>query len=125
MRAFFLIAVVFLGLTGCQSPLKPGLSLNDAKFAEGPMLIQRGDRFYLRYRRALEPKGPTLLSLLQSKKVGDAAYYYFSTPVSHTEWGNLIERPLAYDGYEELAEHGRIFWLDPNGKTHVIPIQKE
>ena len=91
---------------------------------EGPVLIERSGHVYLRYRRALEERGLTLLSLLYHKKEGDAAYYFFSVPISHPEWGNLIERPLAYDGTEELAREGRIFWLDPDGSKHPIPLKE-
>jgi hypothetical protein len=125
MRALLLTIVVLFLVAGCQSKPKPGLSLSDAKIAEGPVLIQRGDHFYLRYRRELEPNGLTLFALLCSKKSGDKVYYYFSTRISHPEWGNLVERPLAFDGYEEQARLGQVFWLDPDGKTHAIPIEKK
>jgi hypothetical protein len=125
MRALFFGITMVLLMTGCQSLPKPGLSLKEAKLVEGPVLIQRGSHFYLRYRRALEPQRMTLLSVLYSKQVGDAAYYYFSCPISHMEWGQLVERPLAYDGYEHLAKLGQVFWLEPDGTRHRIPIQEE
>jgi hypothetical protein len=125
MRALLLtIAVLFL-VVGCQTQSKPGLSLSDAKFAEGPVLVQRGNHFYLRYRRELEPNGLSLSVALCSKKAGDKVYYYFSTEISHPEWGNLVERPLAFDGYEQQARLGQVFWLDPDGKPHAIPVQKD
>ena len=111
-------------LTGCQS-LQPGLSLKEARLAEGPVLIQRGEHFYLRYRRALKNGRFPLLSLLEVKKTKDAGYYFFSVPISHLEWGNLIERPLAYDNLEEFARRGRIYWLDPDGTKHPIPIRPD
>jgi hypothetical protein len=111
-------------MSGCLSP-SPGLSLKDARVIEGPLLIERSGHVYLRYRRALEPGTLTLVSVLYHKKTEDAAYYFFSVPISHTEWGNLIERPLAYDQTEDFAQKGRIFWLDPDGTTHVIPLKKE
>ena len=51
MRTLLLILIA-VTLSGCQSP-KPSLSLKEARFAEGPVLVQRGEHFYLRYRRAL------------------------------------------------------------------------
>jgi len=111
-------------LTGCQS-LQPGLSLKEARLAEGPVLIQRGEHFYLRYRRALENGRFPLLSVLYVKKTKDAGYYFFSVPISHLEWGNLIERPLAYDDLEEFARGGRIYWLDPDGTKHPIPVRPD
>ncbi len=124
MRTTLIIVFCAL-LSGCVSVPSPGLSLKDARVAEGPILIERSGHIYLRYRRALEERGLMLLSLLYHKKEGDAAYYFFSMPVSHAEWGNLIERPLAYDGTEELARKGRVFWLDPDGSKHPIPLKEE
>jgi hypothetical protein len=120
-----LVTVLCALLNGCASAPRPGLSLNDARVVEGPVLIERSGHVYLRYRRALEEQGLTLLSLLYHRKEGDAAYYFFSVPISHAEWGNLIERPLAYDGTEELARKGRVFWLDPDGSKHPIPLKEE
>ena len=119
------LLIVFCSLlSGCFAP-KPGLSLKNAHVVEGPVLIERSGHVYLRYRRGLNERGLTLLSLLYHKKTGDTAYYYFSIPISHVEWGNLIERPLAYDGTEEMARRARVFWLDPDGATHPIPLRKE
>src|ERR1043166_4051060 len=66
-----LLALSLLVLSGCQS-VPPGLSLKDARFAEGPVIIQRGDHFYLRYRRALEGNLFRLLSVLYVRKTKDA-----------------------------------------------------
>jgi hypothetical protein len=123
MRAL-LLTVSLMVLTGCQS-LQPGLSLKEARLAEGPVLIQRGEHFYLRYRRALKNGRFPLLSVLYVKKTKDAGYYFFSVPISHLEWGNLIERPLAYDNLEEFARRGRIYWLDPDGIKHPIPVRPD
>jgi hypothetical protein len=112
-------------LSGCVSSPSPGLSLSDARVVEGPILIERSGHFYLRYRRALDDQGLTFLSLVCHKQTKDAGFYFFSVPISHPEWGNLIERPLAYDGTEKLAREGKIFWLDPDGFRHPIPLKKE
>lgn len=89
------------------------------------MIIQRGEHFYLRYRRALENGRFPLLAVLYVKKTKEAGYYFFSEPISHFEWGNLVERPLAYDELEEFARRGQIYWLDPDGTKHPIPIRPD
>lgn len=122
---FILFISLNLILSGCMSPLPPGLSLKDARMAEGPVLIERSGHVYLRYRRSLEEQGFTLLSLVDHRKTKEEAYYYFSIPISHAEWGNLVERPLAYDQTEDMARAGRVFWLDPDGTKHPIPFVKE
>ena len=118
-----LLVLILSIATGCQSFQKPGLSLKDARLAEGPVIIQRGNHFYLRYRRALENDHFQLRVLVYVRKTKEAGYYFFSRPISHFEWGNLIERPLAYDELEEFARHGRIYWLDPDGTKHQIPVR--
>ena len=124
MRAL-LLALSLIVLTGCQNLQKPGLSLKEARLAEGPVLIQRGVHFYLRYRRSLKDGRFPLRSVLYVKKMKDAGYYFFSIPISHPEWGNMVERPLVYDDLEEFARQGRIYWLDPDGTKHPIPVRRD
>jgi hypothetical protein len=119
------LAVIFGVATGCRLGQKPGVSMKAARLAEGPIIIQRGDHFYLRYRRALEDGRYPLRSLLHARKTADAGYYFFGNPISHPEWGELVERPLAYDGLEELAQRRSIYWLDPDGTKHPIPVRRE
>ena len=69
--------------------------------------------------------GLRLQSSLDVKKTKDAGYYFFSVPIGHLEWGNLVERPLAYDDLEEFARRGRIYWLDPDGTKHPIPVRPD
>jgi hypothetical protein len=45
--------------------------------------------------------------------------------ISHVEWGNLVERPLAYDGLEDHARRGQVYWLDPDGTKHPIQVRPE
>jgi hypothetical protein len=89
------------------------------------VLIQRGQHFYLRYRRALEKDKYPLRLVLAVKKDADAGYYYFIGPISYPEWGNVVERPLAYDGFEAFAREGRVYWLDPDGTKHPIPVKHD
>lgn len=118
------IIILLIALAGCQI-FEPGLSLQDARMAEAPVIIQRGDHFYLHYRRALEDGRYPLLSLLHVKKTKEAAYYFFGTQISHVEWGGVVERPLAFDALEEFARRGQIYWLDPDGTTHPIPTRPD
>jgi len=125
MNPPILILALALFFAGCAGPGSPGISYANARFSEEPVLIERDGHFYLRYRRALENSGMTLISVLYHKKAGDAFYYFFSVPISHIEWGQTVERPLAYDQAEEFARRGRVFWLDSDGTTHPIPTRKE
>ena len=99
--------------------------MTEIGFAEGPIVVQRGNRFYLRYRKALNEDRFGLASPLVAKRTATGGYFYFARPISHPEWGNLIEVPLAYYRFEDFARHERIFWLDPDGTTHALPIQRE
>ena len=120
-----LLAFSLALLSGCQTLQTPGLSLNDARLAEGPVIIEREQHFYLRYRRALEDGRFPLRVVLHAKRTQNAGYYFFSCRISHVEWGNLVERPLAYDDLEEFARRGQIYWLDPDGTKHPIPVRPD
>jgi hypothetical protein len=124
MRGLLLIAAVTT-LCGCHFAERPGISLKAARLVEGPVIIQRGEHFYLRYRRALEDGHFQMRSVVYVKKTKDAGYYFFSVPISHPEWGELVERPLAYDDLEEQAQRRSIYWLDPDGTKHPLPVRKE
>ena len=122
MRTLFL-TLALIALTGCKT--QPHISLKEAQFAVGPEIIQRGDHFYLRYRRALVSDRYPLRVVLDVKKTKDAGYYFFIGQISYPEWGNTIERPLAYDDLEDLARRGQIYWLDPDGTQHPLPVRSE
>lgn len=90
--------MILLGLAGCQVPLTPHVALNAAQFIEGPVIIQRDDRYNLRYRCSL-PRGDfKVRPVLANKADEEAAYYFFIGHTSFPEYGNTIEIPLAYDG---------------------------
>ena len=36
----------------------------------------------------------------------EAAYFYWSRPVSNPAWGQLEEFPLAYEGWDKFARKG-------------------
>ena len=121
-----ILSMSLLVLMGCREP-KPDVSLKDANLAEGPVIIQRGEmNFYLRYRRA--PRNETNFVIgtliLGVKKTGDAGYYFFDIK-SKPDFGELIERPLCWDGMQELASHGQIYFLEPDGTKYKIPIKSD
>jgi hypothetical protein len=125
MRTLFL-TLALATLCGCKSLPKPAVSMANAHFAEGPVIIQRGEHYYLRYRIALEQGHFTpVRQIVLAKKTKDAGYYYFGVPISHTEWGNLIEHPLAYDDFEDCAREGKVYWLDRDGTKHLLRIQSD
>lgn len=114
-------AILALALfAGCGKP-DPGMPLSSAKLAEGPVLIERDDTFYLRYRLQRQALRPILIC----DERGGNAYFYWSSPISTPDYGQLIEFPLAYEGWDKYVRAGRVFWLDPDGTTHSIPIRKE
>ena len=120
-----LIATALMVLAGCQGVSSPGIALNEVKFAEAPVILQRGERFYLRYRCALADGEFKVRPVLVDKNSPEAAYYFFVGYTSFPEYGNLIERPLEFDGYSEFARRGQVYWLDPDGTKHPIPIRQE
>src|SRR5436190_15092665 len=73
-----LLILTLMAAAGCQSSQKPGLALKEARLAEGPVIIQRGNHFYLRYRRALEDDRFQLRVLVYVRKTKEAGYYFFS-----------------------------------------------
>jgi hypothetical protein len=106
-------------LAGCRSP-KSLVSLKDGDLAEGPVIIQRGDHFYLHYRPSQKSLIVTLV--LEAKKTSDAGFYYFSIG-SKPGFDVAVEHPLASDGLEQLARGGQVFWLEPDGAKSKMPIQ--
>jgi hypothetical protein len=55
----------------------------------------------------------------------DKAFYFFIAPISQPERGNVIERPLASDGLTEFAQHGAMYWLNPDGSEIPLEIRRE
>jgi hypothetical protein len=114
MKTTLPLMVVVLIPCGCSTLPSPGVSLCDARFAEEPYIVKRGPRYYLHYRMALDDK-MNLRRVLIAKKNGNRGMYYLTGFISHPEWGGVVERPVAYDGFAEFAKKGAIFWLDPDG----------
>ena len=122
------IAMILACLTvcgGCNMAAQPRIPLERAAMAEGPVLIQRGEHYYLRYRRSIEGENLPLRLAIETRKDADAAYYFFAASVSQPEWGQLIERPLAIDDFDGYARNGHVYWLDPDGRKHAIPVRQD
>ena len=86
--------------------------------------MKRGDRYYLHYRMALEKEHVTLPMIVQTKKTKDKAYYYFSGPLSHFEWGGIVERPLEFDEFTEFARRNAVYFLNPDGSEVKLEIRE-
>jgi hypothetical protein len=119
------LSLLVLALTGCNVTPQPVWPLKEGRLAEGPVIIQRGSRFYLRYRRSIDDDTLPLYMPVYAHKTPTAACFFFGGRLSHPEWGQLIERPLVYDGFEDLARQGRVFWLDPDGTKHPILVRPD
>jgi hypothetical protein len=126
--------VVTAGALGCGG-VAPRTSLAEARrgnsttrLEEGPLLVRRDDRYVLRYRFAAPAEGPPAFAMtVFARREADAGYYYFAGVIQSTvvERGRLIERSLAEDGLDDLAREGRVYWLDPDGTRHPIPVEEE
>ena len=123
MRTLAIVFITVSGVLGCTDP-KPGMSLSQVKFAEPPVVIQRGENFYLHCRRDMADKSMPLYIGVHRRKDADAAYFFFTFAVSSPEWGAVYEWPLVYE-YAPLARAGRVYWLDPDGTKHPIPVRLE
>ena len=120
-----IVVISALLLAACSMTPDPSRSLKEAKVVEGPLIIQRGSDYFLRYRRATSPTDYTLILPVAYKQVGDAGCYYFYGPVSGFYYGQLVEYPLVYDkGATDLARIGRIYWLNPDGTKIKVPIKR-
>jgi hypothetical protein len=105
---------------------RPGVSLQDVRFAERPHIVHRGENYYLRYRVAVDQGNKmTLRMVVDVKKVKDRGYYFFIAPVSQPERGNVVERPLAADGLTEFADRRAVYWLNPDGSEIPLEIKEE
>jgi hypothetical protein len=124
VRTFTIILLLVLSGCGSVRP-EPRIPLANIRLAEGPVLIQRGERYYLRYRRDIANQPMPLYVAVERRKEADAAYFFFTIALSRPEWGAVYEWPLATEPYETFARGGRIFWLDPDGTKHPIPVRRE
>lgn len=125
MRTALAACWVVLALAAACGPPPARVSLADARLAEGPVLVRGPDGHVLRYRFPQPAEGPGgFAASAFVRRAPDTTYYYFAGALQSTvlERGRLVERRLADDGVEEQARRGRVFWLDPDGTTHAIPV---
>jgi hypothetical protein len=117
-----ILLVPILGLA-CAGP-RAGSALHSVSFVEPPRVVRRGDEFLLCYRMAVSDRPPyPTLRFVHAWKNPDKAFYYFTVPTSsRREWGELVERPLADDGFTEHAQRNAVYWLDPDGKETQLAI---
>jgi hypothetical protein len=105
---------------------KPGVALDDVRFAEGPHIVKRGTDYYLRYRIALGSSGNTPMRLVvDASKGNNRGYYFFIAPATLPERSNVVERSLAADGLSEYARRGAVYWLNPDGSEVLLEIKEE
>lgn len=104
---------------------RPGVALQDVRFAEGPYIAHRGDHYYLHYRLAIDQgSNMPLRMVVDAKQAKDKGYYYFIAPISQPEKGNVVERPLAGDGLTEFAHRRAVYWLNPDGSEIPLEIKE-
>lgn len=123
LQVFFLLAVLFC--CRCSLLYKPGSSLRDVEFNVYPSIVEKNGSYYLRYQIKVSNGELPLLRKVYSKTEKNKAYYFFSVPISHPEYGNLIERSLNDDGFTELAKKDAIYWLNKDGSEVKLKIVKE
>ena len=123
-RLFPLIAfacAVFL--SACSTLPTPGHAYDAKVFAVEPVIVQRGERLYLRYRMSLA--NHPLRMYVVVKKEEAKAVAYFTAFVSWPEYGALEEIPLAPSQVEAFAKSGQFFWRDPDGAERALKIVRE
>ena len=126
IKQFLKNVLAWLGILGCAIIPPAGTALEEVPFKITPHIMKKGSQYYLRYQIAIEEEGHLQLKLvLYSKKTNDRGYYYFGIPMSHSEFGNLVERPLAIDGLVEFAEKDSMYWLNPDGSEIHLEIREE
>ncbi len=125
MKYFIAMAFLF-SLAGCIHLEPPGVALNDVRFAESPYILKRDGNYYLHYRISLDDGHVKPVQMvLYARKSDGKAYYWFSVPISHPEYGQTIERPLACDGFTEYAEQNAVYWWNPDYSETRLEIKEE
>jgi hypothetical protein len=120
--AFVAAFLLSVALSGCRTLPTP-ITVAPSAFDEAPIIIQRDDRYYVRYRLSPERMGVRSYPVVQ--KENDKAFIYFSMPVSYPEWGQLQEIPLRPHDAEEFVKSGRFYLRDANGNDHKLEIRNE
>ena len=121
--SLILILVCAAFLSACSSVPGPGRAYDAKLFAIAPVIVQRGDRLYLRYRMSLANNPLRMYVIVKKEETKGVAY--FCVPVSWPEYGALIEIPLYPNGVEDFAKSGQFFWRDPDGTERSLETIKE
>jgi hypothetical protein len=124
-RILIVLMISFLcwKCTCCKNFLV-GSSLNDIQFLIFPHVIERDGKYFLQYQIDVDTTKINLLRVVYSKVMDRKAYYFFSSPLSHPEWGKLIERSLDEDGFTDYAKHGNVYWLNQDKSVIKLEIEK-
>jgi hypothetical protein len=124
LRFYSILLVGFVAF-GCSVINQPGSSMSDVQFTIYPHIEKKGDAYYLKYQINKNDSESQLLRLIHHKTKNDRAYYFFSVPISHPEFGMLVERPLEDDRLTDFAKRDAVYWLNRDGSEVKLEIRKE
>ena len=118
MKYFLLILISII--ISCKVTYEPGKSLSEIQFDIYPCITKINNKFYLIYQLKSSHKSSSapLLSFLESRVISGKAYYFFTVPISHIDFGKKVERDIAIDNFVSYAENDEIYWLNKD-KTSV------
>lgn len=102
---------------------KPNGSLADISFVVPPHIIKLESNYYLRYQIDVSNENIALVRIVYTQIKDNKAYYFFSIPISHTEFGREVLRPLSNDGFTEYAKKDAVYWLNEDGSSVKLEIK--
>jgi hypothetical protein len=123
-RFYSNLILVFIAF-GCSVIHRPGSSMNEVAFTIHPYIGEKSGSYYLTYQIDKNDKESQLLRVIYHKTKNDRAYYFFSVPISHPEFGMLMERPLEKDGLTDFAKRDAVYWLNRDGSEVKLEIRRE
>jgi hypothetical protein len=120
------LILLFL-ISGCAALKRPAIALKDASLIEKPVLVERGGYYYVRFRHQVLTNAFNPCRIVDVRTSRDAAYFFFVGKISMQEFGERKEFPVASygDSCVELARRSRVYWLDPDGTAHLLPLVQE
>ena len=119
------IVLILFSIIGCKTNNIPGSSLSDVEFVIFPHILKKNEIYYLEYQLKSTKQANTapLVRLLGSKIVGEKAYYFFSSPISHIDFGVIVERDVSIDGFTDYAKKDSIYWLNSDKSEIKLKIE--
>lgn len=102
----------------------PDVSLADISFVVPPQIIKIETNYYLRYQIDVSKENMTLVRVLYTQIKDGKAYYFFSTPISHKEFGREVIRPLSNDGFTKYAKGDAVYWLNEDSTSVKLEIKE-